>query len=50
LEYWHGIPQGQPLAEKELDYLSELVCLYIEDRIPDITDDGEYIPPIRGEE
>lgn len=49
LEYWHGIPQGQPLAEEELSYLTELVCLYIEDRIPDMTDDGEYIPPIRGE-
>ena len=49
LEYWHGIPQGQPLADGELDYLTELVCLYIEDRVPGLTDDGEHIPSIRGE-
>jgi Domain of unknown function (DUF4186) len=47
LEYWHGIPQGQPLSDTELDYLTELVCLYIEDRIPELTRDGERIPPIR---
>jgi Domain of unknown function (DUF4186) len=47
LEYWHAIPQGNDLSESELDYLTQLVCLYIEDRIPDITDDGEKIPPLR---
>jgi len=47
LEYWHGIPQGQPLTDEELDYLTDLVCLYIEERIPDLTENGEVIPPIR---
>jgi hypothetical protein len=47
LEYWHGIPHGQPLVDQDLDYLTELVCLYLEDRIPDLTDNGEKIPPIR---
>jgi|ERR1035438_2139946 hypothetical protein len=50
LEYWHGIPQGQPLADQDLDYLTELVCLYIEDRVPDLTEDGEKIPPIRNKD
>lgn len=47
LEYWHGIGQGEPLDDQSLTYLSELVCLYLEDRIPNLTETGETIPPIR---
>lgn len=47
LEYWHGIPQGKELSDAELNYFSELVCLYIEDRIPGLTKEGEAIPPMR---
>jgi hypothetical protein len=47
LEYWHGIPVGRNLHSSELDYLSELVFRYIEDRVPDLAEEGEYIPPIR---
>lgn len=47
LEYWHGIPQGQELSEEQLDYLAALACRFIEDRIPELSDDPEFIPPIR---
>jgi hypothetical protein len=47
LEYWHGIPQGVRVTAPDLDYLTELVCLYIEDRIPDLTENGINVPPIR---
>lgn len=47
LEFWHNIPQGGALTNGELDYCSELVCLYIEDRIPGITEGRQQIPPIR---
>lgn len=47
LERWHGIKQGQQITDADLNYLTELVCLYIEDRIPDISEDGEYIPHMR---
>jgi hypothetical protein len=33
LEYWHGIPREQPLSEQELVYFTELVWLYIEQRV-----------------
>lgn len=49
LEYWHGIPIGRELSAQELNYLSDLVLLYILDRIPNLTEEGEYIPPIRNE-
>lgn len=47
LEYWHGIPQGRQLTAKEIGYLVELAMLYIADRLPSLTEDGETIPPIR---
>lgn len=47
LEYWHGIPKNRALIDDEIEYLTELVCHYIEDRIPTLTEDGEDIPPIR---
>jgi hypothetical protein len=47
LEYWHGIPKGRALCEEELQYCTELACLYIEDRIPEITKEGEAIPSLR---
>jgi hypothetical protein len=47
IEYWHGIPQGADLTLTQLKYCVELVCLYIEDRIPELTEAGEHIPRIR---
>ena len=34
LEYWHGIPKGNPLVGDELDYLSKLVMAYVQQKIP----------------
>jgi uncharacterized heparinase superfamily protein len=36
LEYWHGIPQNQELTDEEVAYLTDLVMLYVEDRLPDL--------------
>lgn len=33
LNYWHGIPLDQRLGPQELDYCSELVMRYIDDRL-----------------
>jgi hypothetical protein len=49
LEYWHGIPQGQPISDQDLAYLTDLLCRYLEERIPNLTEEGEKIPPIRGQ-
>ena len=43
---WHGVPEGRPLTEKELAYFADLVMLYASDRMPDLTDAGESIPPV----
>ena len=47
MEYWHGIPKGVELTDEELDYLVELVMMYIEERMPYLTESGEKVPHIR---
>ncbi len=47
IKEWHGIPKGRPLTKDEITYLTDLVMLYIEERLPFLTEHGEYVPPIR---
>jgi hypothetical protein len=47
IEEWHDIPQEQPLKELEIKYLSDLCILYIENRLPHLTEAGEKVPAIR---
>ncbi|MGB5970008.1 MAG: DUF4186 family protein [Spirulinaceae cyanobacterium] len=47
IEYWHGIPLGQELTEEEIEYFTNLVMLYIEERLPYLTENGEKVSPIR---
>lgn len=46
LEYWHGIPQDRPLTDQDISYFTELTMMYIRERMPSLTDTGEYVPPI----
>ncbi len=41
MEYWHNIPMGTNLTEPQLDYATELIMLYIEQRIDNLPEDGE---------
>lgn len=47
MEYWHNIPLGRDLTEKEVKYVTELVMLYINEKLPTLTVEGEKVPPIR---
>jgi len=47
VEYWHGIAQHKPLSDEEVQYLKQLLMLYVRDRLPDLTTDGEYVPVLR---
>lgn len=44
---WHGIPEARALSDDELQYLAELVMLYVSDRIPDLLETPVYVAPIR---
>ncbi len=47
IEKWHGIPAGRELTDSELGYLRDLALLYLDDRLPFLTERGEKVPPIR---
>ena len=44
---WHGIAAGGDLTEDEVRYLADLLCLYVDHRMPNLTEAGEKVPPIR---
>lgn len=46
-EEWHNIPQGREMTAEEIAYCAELVWRYIEEHMPDLTEEGEHIPPRR---
>jgi hypothetical protein len=47
LEYWHAIPQGRELTAEEIEYCVALIGLYLKERLPDLKDEPEEVPPIR---
>lgn len=44
MEEWHGIPRGRELTDTEIEYFTNLVMLYIKDRLPFLTIEGEKVP------
>lgn len=44
IEEWHGIPRGRELTEDEVYYLSTLVILFVEERLPWLPEQGENVP------
>lgn len=44
VEYWHNIPQGRDLNGEEIEYLTSLIMAYIKERLPYLTELGEYVP------
>jgi hypothetical protein len=44
---WHGIPSGRRLNEDEIRFLTDLLCLYLDQRMPELTETGENVPSIR---
>ncbi len=47
IEEWYGIPRDREITIDEIHFLSELVRRYVDIRLPELTEDGESIPPIR---
>ena len=40
VEEWHGIPARRELTAEEVRYLSELAMLYLQERLPQLPDEG----------
>lgn len=47
MEYWHNIPLGRELTEQEIGYFTNLVMLYVEERLPILTEHGEKVPRLK---
>jgi Domain of unknown function (DUF4186) len=47
LEYWHSIPKGRALTERELEYCEALINLFLRQRLPKLKDEPEKVPPRR---
>ncbi|HVU57735.1 MAG TPA: DUF4186 family protein [Puia sp.] len=43
MEYWHNIPMGTELTQEQLAYCTDLVMLYVEHRMQNLTDEGIVI-------
>lgn len=48
IEKWHGVPSYKPLTERQIVYFTKLIILYLEERFPDLPDEGQKVPPIPG--
>ena len=46
IEYWHGIPVNKEMDENQIEYFVDMIMMYIENRMPDLTENGEYVPRI----
>jgi len=47
VEYWHGIPMGRLLTDPEVEFLKQLVLLYLDRRLPTLNEEPMKVPPIR---
>ncbi len=47
IEYWHGVEEGRELAEEEVQYFTALLRMFLDERLPDLPEHGEKVPPIR---
>src|SRR5690606_16763783 len=43
LEYWHNIKKESELTDEQLQFCSDLVMLYIEERVPNLTDEKQEV-------
>ena len=47
IEAWHGMDRNRSLTEQEVGFMKELITFYIQKRMPDLSESGKYVPPIR---
>jgi len=47
IDYWHGVEQGRPLTEAEIQYFTALLNMFVDERLPNLPEAGEKVPPIR---
>lgn len=46
-EYWYGVPKGRDLTDPEIDFAAKLVMAFLRLRLPDLTDEPQFVPHVR---
>jgi len=46
VQEWHGVNKGVELSPEQVSYFSRLIMLFIEERLPYLTEHGEKIPSL----
>ena len=44
LAYWHAIPKGERLTHGQIDYCVDLLELFFDERMPDLSEDPVHVP------
>lgn len=44
IEEWHAIDREKPLSDDEIGYMTDLAMRYVRDRMPDLEENGVYVP------
>jgi hypothetical protein len=47
MEYWHDIPQGTELTDEQIEYFTQLVMMYVDERMPDLKEIGQRVPRLK---
>lgn len=44
IEYWHGLPSEGELPPEAIEYLYQLVIRFLDERLPELADEGQHVP------
>ena len=44
VEYWHDIPKGRALTQREFDYCAMLVDIFLDEKLPDLAEGPVKVP------
>jgi len=47
IKEWHDIPPDRALSDAEVSYLVDLVMCYVDEKLPDLKEQGIEVPPVR---
>lgn len=46
IEEWHGIAKNKELTNDQINYFTNLLMLYVKERLPFLSENGEYVPKL----
>jgi hypothetical protein len=47
MAYWYGIDTSSSLTDQQIGFFAVLLLRYIDEKMPDLLDEGIKVPPMR---